>query len=92
MRKARVVATVAYILGTFLMFFGWLGAMAQSDAPQNDPRITSLVLGFAMALALLTLSAVLVYRGKRRFRYAQICFVGIQAAVCLYAIIAEFAL
>jgi len=74
------------------MFFGWLGAMVQGDAPQGDPRIAGLVVAFATASASLTLSAILVYRAKRRFRYAQICVIAIQGVVCLYAIVAEFAL
>ena len=88
----KVIAFIAYIVGTSMMLFGWLCTLVQGDAPQGEPRIAGLVILFTIALGLLALPAIRLYREKRGFPSVLLFFIGVQAVACLYAIVAEFTL
>ena len=74
------------------MAFGWLCALAQGDAPQQEPRIAGIVLIFALALGLLSLPAVRLLGTRRVPQILILLGVGVQALLCLYIIAIEFTL
>jgi uncharacterized membrane protein (DUF2068 family) len=82
----------AYVAGTLLTAFGWLGVLAQGDALQGDPRITGVVLIFAAALAFLAISAIGLRRAKRWTSYVLLSAIALEAAFCVYVVIGQFAL
>lgn len=88
----RMYAMLGYAVGTVLMVFGWLCALAQGDGPPQHPRIAGLVAIFALASAFLTATAISLWRWKRGIRIVFLGAIGIQVIVCLYAIVAEFML
>ena len=90
--KPKLLPTAAYLLGTLTMAFGWLCALAQGDAPQGSPKIGGMVIIFATALGLLVAAAVGMRRGNRLVKYLMLPMIGIQAVLCVYAVVAEFAL
>jgi hypothetical protein len=91
-KRTAAIYYIYYIVGTFLMTFGWLCALAQGDAPQQQPRIGGIVVIFAIALALLSLSACRLLRMRRVPQIVMAFGVGVQALVCLYVIAIEFTL
>lgn len=90
--KSRLLPIAGYVLGTLAMAFGWLCALAQGDAPQGSPKIGGMVMIFATALGLLVASAVGLRRGNNLAKYLMLPLIGLQAVLCVYAVIAEFAL
>jgi hypothetical protein len=89
---SKLLPSVAYVVGTLLTALGWLCALAQGDAPQDDPRPAAIIVIFTLALALLAIPASSLRRAKRWTKYVQVCLIGLQAAFCVYVIVAEFAL
>lgn len=89
---SKSLALVTYILGTLLMAFGWLCAMAQGDATQKAPRITGVVVVLVLALASLVPAAVRLWQTRHLIQMVLLGVVGIQAIACLCAIAAEFML
>ena|ERR1039458_3830464 len=90
--RSKMSAVIAYVIGTLLMAFGWLCALAQGDAPQQQPRIAGIVMVFAIAAALLSVPAIHLWRARRMPQLLLVAVIGIQALICLYAIAAEFTL
>ena len=74
------------------MGFGWLCALAQADAPEGEPRIAGMIAIFVMALASLIYSAMRLRREERLRKWVMLALIGLQSALCLYALVAEFAL
>ena len=85
-------AVTAYIIGTFLMAFGWLCALVQGDAPQHQPRIAGIVIIFAAAAVLLSVPTMHLWRSRRMLKILLMVVVGSQTLFCLYVIALEFTL
>jgi hypothetical protein len=79
-------------MGTLLMAFGWVCAMAQGDGPQDSPKSAGLIVIFTLAFAMLAISAIRLRRAKTRTKYILLAVIGLQAACCVYAVVAESAL
>jgi hypothetical protein len=74
------------------MAFGWLCALAQGDAPPEQPRIAGILMIFASALASLSLPAIRSLRARRAPQILMALVVGFQILVCLYVVAIEFTL
>ena len=92
MTMSKTSAVFAYIVSTLLMVFGWLGALAQGDAPLQAPRISGMVAIFVLALALLVPVAWRVWRTQPAAKVVFLAVIGAQVLICLFAITAEFML
>jgi hypothetical protein len=88
---SRTAVYGAFVAGTLATFLGWIGAFVQGDA--INPRTSvSLIIIFAIALALLTIPAIHLWRAKGKAGYVTLFFIGILSISCLYAIVGEFML
>ena len=87
-----MIAVIAYIFGTLLMAFGWLCGLARGDASPQEPRISGMVCIFAVALALLTVPGVRLWRAGRGPLVPLMVVISIQALSCVYVIAVEFTL
>jgi hypothetical protein len=68
------------------------GGPGDALVSRNDPRISSIVVIFTMALALLAVSAYGLRRAKRWVKCALFPLIGLQAAFCGYVVAVEFTL
>jgi hypothetical protein len=89
---SKLFSYAAYVVATLMMAFGWLCALAQGDAPQDNPDISGIVVLFTMALALLAISAITSRRANRWTKYLLLPLIGLQGACCLFVVVAEFKL
>ena len=89
---SKLLSFGSYAIGTLVMAFGWLCALAQADAPKGDPRSAPVIAVFAIAATSLVFSAIFMQRANRLAKWIMFPLIGLQSACCLYAILAEFAL
>jgi hypothetical protein len=61
---SKLLSFGSYAIGTLVMAFGWLCALAQADAPTGDPRSAPLIVVFAIAFSSFALSAIFMKRAK----------------------------
>jgi uncharacterized membrane protein (UPF0136 family) len=90
--RSKMSAVIAYVSGTLLMAFGWLCALAQGDAPQQQPRIAGIVMVFGIAPALLSVPAIHLWRERRMPQVLLAAVISFQTLFCLYVIAVEFTL
>jgi hypothetical protein len=89
---SKLIPRAFYVLGTVLMGFGWLCAMAQGDAPKGNEGVSSIVAIFTIAVTLLVFSSAGARRMTGLTKYLLLAIVGTQAAFCLFAVITELSL